>query len=175
MLVISLLFIGLLVVGVVKASTQAGYTLAVGDIISIDVFNESNLTIKEAKLTATGTLAYPFLGDIPVQGKTVKQVQDYITTGLRGDYLVNPIVTVRLVEYRKYFVRGEVKSPGGFAYEPQLTLQKAIALAGGFTERASRKKLQVIREEKGEQHTLWLELGDKVLPGDIINIEESFF
>ncbi len=174
-LVSSLFFIGTLVVIAARAGTQTDYILAVGDVISIDVFNESNLTIKDARLTATGTLAYPFLGDIPVQGKTIKQVQDYITRGLKGDYLINPIVTVRLIEYRKYFVRGEVKSPGGFSYAPKLTLQKAIALAGGFTERASQKKIQVTREKKGEQQTLWLTLRDKVLPGDIINIEESFF
>ncbi|WP_330927158.1 polysaccharide biosynthesis/export family protein [Candidatus Sororendozoicomonas aggregata] len=175
MVVLSLLLIGELVAISARAGTKTDYTLAVGDVISIDVFNESNLTIKAARLTATGTLAYPFLGDIPVQGKTIKQVQNYITSGLKGDYLINPIVTVRLIEYRKYFVRGEVKSPGGFSYAPQLTLQKAIALAGGFTERASRKKIQVTREKEGEQQTLWLTLGDEVLPGDIINIKESFF
>ena len=74
----------------------------------------------------------PFLGEIEVRGKTVGELERIITEGLRGDYLISPRVNVTIKEYRKFFVRGEVNKPGGFSFEPGLTLEKAIALAGGF-------------------------------------------
>lgn len=84
-------------------------------------------------------------------------------------------VSVGIVEYRKFFVSGEVKSPGGFQFEPGLTLEKAVALAGGFTQRASKRGITVTREENGQPKERELSLNDSVFPGDIIVISESFF
>ena len=89
--------------------------------------------------------------------------------------MINPSVSVSIVEYRPFFINGEVKNPGGYAFQPGLTIDKAAALAGGYTERASKTKIFVDRIVNGEQQTLSADRYMQVLPGDIINIEQSFF
>ena len=85
-----------------------------------------------------------------------------------------PVVTVSMLEYRLFYVNGEVKNPGGYNYVDGLTVQKAVALAGGFTERASKSKIQLERESNpGESINVGLNV--RVNPGDIITVEESFF
>lgn len=154
----------------------SNYRLASGDHIRITVFEEPDLGL-EVRLNDTGAISYPFLGDLSVTGLTVNELERVITTGLKGDYLVNPEVSVSVVEYRAFYIHGEVESPGGFAFVPGLTLRKAVALAGGFTERASRSKIFVIREgvpSRTEQGNNIL-LDDGLRPGDIVTIEQSFF
>lgn len=162
---------------VVFGQTISDYRLGSGDVIKITVFEEPDLGMEDVRLSDAGTISYPFLGEVQVAGLTAGQLEARITEGLKGDYLVNPNVTVLVTEYRQFYIHGEVEEPGGFAFLPGLTMRKAVALAGGFTERASRSKMYVIREgrqygdERGEQ----IALDDQVRPGDIITIEQSFF
>ncbi|MBO6658329.1 MAG: polysaccharide export protein [Pseudomonadales bacterium] len=153
-------------------ASLSDYRLGVGDAVRITVFGQDDLDV-EGILTDAGTISYPFLGEIPALGLTVGQLEQLVHHGLKGDYLVNPSVSVAVVEYRKFFVDGEVKQPGSFSYSPGMTLRKAIALAGGFTERASRKKISVIREDMIGEMSIVLE--DEVFPGDIITVNQSFF
>ena len=150
------------------------YGLSSGDEIRVSVFGEDDMDV-ETRLTDAGTISYPFLGEIRVKGMTVGQLQQYLTEKLKDGYFIDPQVNVAITEYRKFFVSGEVKDPGGFSFEPGLTLEKAIALAGGFTQRAARKEVMVTREVNGRQIEREMELDDSVLPGDIISIKESFF
>lgn len=160
----------------VNAEVLSDYRLGSGDVIKIAVYEEPDLGL-EVKLSDAGTVSYPFLGELEVAGLTVGQLETRITTGLRGDYLIEPNVTVSVAEYRPFYIHGEVENPGGFAFLPGLTLRKAIALAGGFTERASRNKMYVIRDgvdmvnKKGRQ----IGLAERLMPGDIVTIEQSFF
>ncbi len=149
------------------------YRLGPGDHILIQVFDEPDLSMS-VNLNDSGILNYPLLGEIEVEGHTVKDLEERITTGLRGEYLVNPDVTVSIEEYRPIFINGEVRQPGGFPYQPGLTVQKAVALAGGFTERASRKGVALQRATDPDNE-LNAGLGDKVKPGDIITVKRSFF
>lgn len=152
------------------------YQLSVGDLISVTVFGEEDMSLEEARLTDAGTISLPFLGEVKVSGMTVGSLQNYVENKLRGDFLIEPNVTVRIIEYRKFFVHGQVRQPGGFSFEPGLTLEKAVALAGGFTNRASKREVEVIREDSdGNQATHRLRLKERVLPGDIVNVRESFF
>ena len=156
-------------------TSSSQYLLNAGDLINIRVFDEDDLSM-EVRLTDAGTISYPFLGEIQVRGKTVGDLEQFIIGGLKGDYLINPRVNVTISEYRKFFVRGEVNKPGGFSFEPGLTLEKAIALAGGFSKRANKKSVQVTRMDidgKRQEQDLTLEVS--VFPGDIINVKESFF
>ncbi|MGY0215753.1 polysaccharide biosynthesis/export family protein [Endozoicomonadaceae bacterium StTr2] len=150
------------------------YGLNSGDEIHITVFGEDDMDVT-TRLTDAGTISYPFLGEIRVKGMTVGDLQKHLTNKLKPDYFVDPQVNVSITEYRKFFVSGEVKDPGGFSFEPGLTLEKAIALAGGFTQRADKKAIQVTREVNGRQVERTMKQDDAVLPGDIINIKESFF
>lgn len=155
--------------------TLSDYRLGSGDKIKITVYDEPDLSM-EVRLSDAGTISYPFLGEIPVLGKTVGQLEKSIHDGLKGDYLVKPEVTVAIEEYRQFYIHGEVENPGGFAFVPGITLRKAIALAGGFTERASRRKIYVIHDnasKNGEGDPIGLD--EQIRPGDIITVDQSFF
>jgi protein involved in polysaccharide export with SLBB domain len=130
------------------ASAQSGlssYTLGAGDQVFIKVYGEEDLSV-EALLNDAGSFSYPFLGELRVKGLTVSQLQDLIVDGLKGPYLVDPKVSVTILQYRRFYVRGEVEKSGGFPYEPGMTLQKAVSLAEGFTDRASRSKFYIVSD-----------------------------
>lgn len=127
------------------------------------------------RLNDTGLLNYPFLGELKVAGLSVTELEQLITRGLKGPYLVNPDVTVSIKEYRPFFLHGEVEKPGGIPYQPRLTLEKAIALGGGFTERASKKKISVIRAGDTNSIAKRIKLSDPVYAGDVITVNQSFF
>ncbi|MGB0664069.1 MAG: polysaccharide biosynthesis/export family protein [Pontibacterium sp.] len=155
-----------------KAASLSDYTLGSGDLVSIQVFGEGDLSF-EVRLSDAGTIPYPFLGEVNAVGKTTGQLASLITRGLKGDYLIEPNVNVTVLEYRQFFINGEVKKPGGYPFQPGLTLQKAVALAGGFTERASSSKMFVVSD--GGADPVPISLNSSVEPGDIITIEQSFF
>ena len=129
----------------------------------------------EVRLSDAGTISYPFLGELRVSGNTVSQLEAQIVNGLIGDYLIDPKVNVSVTEYRPFYVNGEVESPGGFPYQPGLTLRKAIALAGGFTERASKTKITVLSEGAVDGKQRQISIDEMLVPGDIVTVEQSFF
>jgi len=153
---------------------MSNYELGAGDKILITVFREPDLTM-EAKLTDAGTIIFPFLGEMNVKSLTVGKLKDKITQGLSGRYLKDPSVSVTVLEYREFFVNGEVKKPGAFPFLPGLTVQKAISIAGGFTERASQSSVQLEREKDAKRQGIEVELDAPIAPGDVVIVEESFF
>ncbi len=159
----------------VQASDEglSNYRLGSGDKISITVFDEKELSLGKIRLSDAGTISYPMLGEIKILGLTVSQLEKLITNQLKGRYLVDPKVTVTIDEYRQFFVNGMVKSPGGFPYQPGLTIRQAVSLAGGFQDRADRDKIMVIHDDDKTPHNEGL--GTPVEPGDTITVEESFF
>ncbi len=153
----------------------SSYQLGVGDVISVQVIGEDDLKRERVRLSDAGTLSFPYLGEIRVRGLTVGELEAVITKGLKGRYLLDPQVTVTIQEYRNFFVNGSVEKPGGYAFTPGLTVRKAISIAGGFKERASREKINVIREDDPKGTSTRISLDAPVRPGDIITVEESFF
>lgn len=160
---------------VAQSDAISNYRLGSGDIISIQVLGEDDLRREKIRLSDAATISYPILGEIKLYGKTVAELESLIRDGLKGRYLVNPQVTVTINEYRSFYVNGQVERPGGYAYIPGLTVRKAISLAGGFKERASKDKIFVIREDDRKQTSKRITQDDIVNPGDIITVEESFF
>ncbi|MFT6917141.1 MAG: protein involved in polysaccharide export with SLBB domain [Motiliproteus sp.] len=152
----------------------SAYRLGSGDLLSIQVFGEKDLSL-EVRLSDAGSFSYPFLGELNVADKSITQLGEMIRSQLAGDYLVNPNVNVSVLEYRDFFINGEVKKPGGYPYQPGLTLQKAVALAGGFTERASLSKVYRVPDGQEQRQPNAVGLSSRVSPGDIITVEESFF
>src|SRR5471030_2879993 len=124
-----------------QAPELSSYKLGSGDLISVRVMGEEDMKREKVRLSDAGTLSFPVLGEIKVKGMTVGGLEDYITQGLKGRYLLNPQVTVTIEEYRSFFVNGMVEKPGGYQFSPGLTVRKASSLAGGFKERASRQKI----------------------------------
>lgn len=161
--------------GVPADSGLSSYTLGAGDVISIRVLGEEEFTKEQIRLTDAGTIFYPAVGEIRINGTTLGELEQIITKGLRGRILVNPRVSVEINTYRSFFFTGMVRSPGSFPYQPGLTVRKAASLAGGFEERASLKKIFVIREGDPSQTPQRIELDASVGPGDLLTVEESFF
>ena len=159
------------------ADSDPTYTLNTGDHVQVTVFEEPDLSIS-AVLDDTGAISFPLLGEIMVRGLTPRQLETNLTEGLRGRFLINPRVNVAIIEYRPFYVRGEVANPGGFPFKPGLTVEKAVSMAGGFTARASKSKFYIISDDssdtKGEVRKS-ATLGSRIRPGDVINIEQSFF
>jgi len=156
-------------------SSLSSYKLGVGDIITVKVFGEEDLSRDRVKVTDSGSVAYPVLGDIKVLGRTIGELEKLVADGLRGRYLVNPRVSVIIEEYRQFFVDGQVGKTGGYPYQPGLNVAKAISLAGGLRERASVNKMYIIREGDKPQNRIKVDMSVEVRPGDILTIEESFF
>lgn len=155
-------------------SLASDYKLGPGDRLMVTVFNEKDLSV-ETRLSDAGTLSFPLLGEIRAQGMTIGMLQDYLTEQLKLGYLVNPQVYVSILEYRQFFVNGEVSKPGGLPFAPGLTVRKAIALAGGFTARASFTKIFIIHEDDPLGRPRLVTLDTFLRPGDIITVEQSFF
>ncbi|MBT0587619.1 polysaccharide biosynthesis/export family protein [Alteromonas oceanisediminis] len=150
------------------------YRVNTGDTIQINVFGQPDLNVV-AQLPDNGVVNYPFLGELRLANKTVANIEETIYDGLLGDYLVNPSVQVNIVEYRPFFISGAVNKPGGYPFQPGITIAKAAALAGGFTERAATKSFRV--ERAIGERTIDVVLGpvDAIQPGDIVTVKQSFF
>ena len=157
------------------AQELSTYKLGSGDTISVRVLGEDDLKRERVRLSDAGTLSFPILGELKVKGLTANALEEQITRGLKGRYLVNPQVTVSIDEYRPFFVNGMVEKPGGYPFSPGMTVRKAISVAGGFKERASREKFNIIRDDDTKQTPRRVDLNTAVLPGDILTVEESFF
>lgn len=153
----------------------SNYKLAAGDVISIRVFGELDLSRDKIRLSDAGTIPYPVLGEVRALGLTIGAIEKSITDGLRGNYLVNPRVSVVIEEYRPFYINGMVTTPGAYPYQPGLTVLKAASLAGGFKERASFSKISIIRENDTKHEPQKVDINATVNPGDTIFIEESFF
>src|ERR1700741_3992892 len=107
-----------------QLSELSSYKLGAGDLISIRVLGEDDLRREKVRLSDAGTMSFPVLGEIRVKGMTVGALEDYITKGLKGRYLLDPHVTVSIEEYRNFFVNGLVEKPGGYQFVPGLTVRK---------------------------------------------------
>lgn len=156
------------------ADGSSTYRLASGDVIRIHVFGEPDLSFDEIRLNDVGTFSYPFVGEVRAGGRTVEEIERILTKALDGDYLIDPRINVRLLEYREFFIAGEVRQPGGYRYQPGLNVRRAIALAGGLTERASTNRITKVQDgDDGKPQRVSLD--SPVMPGDTINIDQGFF
>jgi len=158
-----------------KTDALSTYRLNSGDVISIRVFGEDDFTREKVRLTDAGTVSFPILGEVPMLGRTVGEIETLVTDRLKGRYLVNPRVSVWIDEYRSFFVNGMVEKPGAYPFRPGLSVRKAVSIAGGFKERASVNKIFVVRDKDAAHHQVKVGLDAEIAPGDTITVEESFF
>ena len=155
------------------ASDSQNYILGAGDKIEIKVFGQPDLDVTSL-LGNSGEINYPFLGKVKLVGLSVSQVEQIIISGLQPDYLVKPNVYAQVVEYRPFYIHGEVKKPGGYPYQPAMTVNQAIALAGGLTGRASVDKIFIFKEQTKQQQQKG-SLNSQIAAGDTIKIEQRLF
>jgi len=159
------------------ASSSVNYALGPGDVLSIQVYEEPDLSFPEMRIGDTGMINYPLLGEVAVAGTTTGEFERLLREKLvDGEFLIAPAVTVTIVEYRPFYINGEVETPGGYPFQPGLTLRKAITVAGGFTERANRKRFTIHRGgAEDEASNTVSSLDVPIAPGDTITINERFF
>ena len=155
------------------ASEQDEYTLGPGDTISIKVYREDDLN-SEVRLNRQSNFNFPLIGEVSAQNLSVSGLEAKIADMLKDGFIVNPRVIVSIIEYRQIFVLGAVKQPGGYEYQPNLTINKAISLAGGYSERADRDAVSIDRSGRSKL-IIDFNVHSVVKPGDIITVKESFF
>lgn len=156
-----------------KAINQP-YILGAGDQVRITVYDQQGLT-NNYSVDQAGYIAFPLVGSIAAKGHTSKQLEAEIAQKLREGYLRNPDVSVEISQYRPIFVMGEVGASGQYSYVPGMTVQKAIAVAGGFSARALQDNVDVTREINGKVVTGRVSTSDPVVPGDTIYVRERLF
>lgn len=162
----------LLISSFVSAQVPNKYLLGAGDTLELLVYQEPDLRTV-TKLTQSGYINMPLVGQIKLEGMTIEEATSEIEKKLRDGYLVYPDVTLIIREYRPFFIHGEVYHPGSYKYQAEINLEQAIALAGGLKDRASRSEWKIWR---GFPQKLFIaKKGEKVLPGDVIKIDKSFF
>lgn len=150
------------------------YRLGSGDVINITVFDEEDLSRLNYRLPDTGLITFPF-GEVHALGLSISELETSVIEGLRKGYLKNPRVSVSMVEYRPFFVIGQVNHPGGYPYQIGMTVRKAIALAGGFAPRGSESKVFIVREADTQNMQAKIDLDGDVFAGDTVTVEEGFF
>lgn len=133
----------------IEDTVQAEYTVGIDDVLEISILQPEKL-IFVVTIAPDGSITFPYIGNVQVKGMTLNQIQDEIQTRLADGYMKYPIVSVSLRESRsrKFFVYGEVVRPGTYPIKENVTVLKAISMAGGFTKFGSSSRVKVLRPKK---------------------------
>ena len=162
------------VVPVAVTFADGPYTLDSGDKLRIVVFGQDTLS-NNYTVDAQGVVTLPLVGAVEARGLTTAQLGNAIAGRLRSGYVRDPSVAVEIETYRPFFVLGEVTFPGQYPYVPNMTVENAIAIAGGFTPRASKDKVTITRKVQGAPTRYVLPLRYPLRPGDTIEVSERWF
>lgn len=150
------------------------YTVDTGDRLRIIVFGQADLSNVYA-IDASGRLSMPLIGQVEARGTTTRDLEQRIAGRLRTGFLRDPQVTIEVDTYRPFFIMGEVTQNGQFAYVVGMTVQTAVAIAGGFTPRARQTTVELTRQVNGELIRATVPLHHPIRPGDTIRVFERFF
>ena len=156
------------------AAATAPPTLQPGDKINVIVFGEQKLS-GQYEIDQSGQISLPLSGTIKAQGLTQRELEQALAQKFRSEYLRNPKVTVTVMTLAPYYMMGEVKNPGQFAYKSGLNVLTAMAIAGGPTYRASRNTVEIQRRGETTKRDYPISASVPVLPGDVINVPERYF
>lgn len=183
-----------------RAQNIAEYRLGTGDKLRVTVFGQPDMS-GEFAVDAAGQVTVPLIGAIDAARLTVAELTKAITERLAKDFLVDPKVSVDVLNYRPFYVLGEVKSPGSYAYVVGINIRQAIAIAGGFNRRAKTSVVTLYRDSRSDRGVTLKELNEElkgerfglrqthpiveeefeadldapVLPGDTIDVDRRLF
>ena len=155
------------------ADATLDYRLGAGDKLRLIVFGEADLS-GEFDVTGGGRVSLPLIGQIDAEGLTLSQFEAAVIAKLQDGYLNNPRVSAEVLNYRPFYIYGEVESPGQYPYTSSMTILNAVAVAGGYTYRANQDRVFITRGE-GAEVAYPASQAVKVLPGDVVRIPERFF
>jgi polysaccharide export outer membrane protein len=156
------------------ARYDAGYRLDAGDKLRVVVYGQEGLTNTYA-IDAAGSITMPLIGQVPARGKTSASLAAGIAAKLRHGYIREPSVAVEIETYRPFFILGEVAAPGQYPYVPNMTVESAIAIAGGFSARAKRDIVTLTHTDASGAARYVVPLGTSLSPGDTVLVGERWF
>jgi polysaccharide export outer membrane protein len=158
-----------------RPSESDGYRLGTGDTVRVTVFGETDLS-GTFEIDSQGYVRLPLIGQIAAAGLSTYGLESRITDSLiSGKYLLNPRVNVEVTTYRPFYIVGEISKPGEYPYVNAMTTQNAIALAGGFTDRAVESSVFIRHQGEMKEHEVDLDQGTRIRPGDVIRVERSTY
>jgi polysaccharide biosynthesis/export protein len=155
-------------------ATPAAYQLGPGDKVRVVTYGEETLT-GEFAVAPSGDIAFPLIGDVNAQGRTAVELQKAIATKLAAGYVREPRVAVEVVNFRPFYILGEVNRPGEYPYVSGMTVRQAVATAQGFTYRANTGKVLVKHAGDPNERAYHLSAATPVEPGDTLRIVERYF
>jgi polysaccharide export outer membrane protein len=153
---------------------DAAYRLDAGDKLRVVVYGQEGLTNTYA-IDAGGSITMPLIGSVPARGKTPAGLAADITAKLRNGFIREPSVAVEIDSYRPFFILGEVAAPGQYPYVPNMTVESAVAIAGGFSPRAKRDRVTLTHTDGSGTSRYVVPLGTALGPGDTVQVGERWF
>ncbi|HEY1941805.1 MAG TPA: polysaccharide biosynthesis/export family protein [Roseiarcus sp.] len=157
-----------------RTPINAPYQLASGDRLRVIVFGQDNLS-NSFSVDGAGNIAMPLIGLVHAQGLTTAELARSIEAKLRQGYVREPSVSVEVEAYRPFFVLGEVTTAGQYPFVNGMTVENAVAVAGGFTPRGAQSSVDLTRMIDGRAVTASVPITFPVRPGDTIQVRERFF
>ena len=153
---------------------STGYRIGAGDRLTIRVAGEPDLTA-DYLVDGSGNISMPYVQSLGVGGLTTPKIEDLITAKLRAGFLRDPQVSVQVTTLRPFYILGEVNTAGSFPYQPGITVQNAIAIAGGYSPRGDHRDVLLTRKNAQGTNTFKVPVTTQIYPGDIIYIRERWF
>jgi polysaccharide export outer membrane protein len=153
---------------------DAAYRLDAGDRLRIVIYGQEGLTNTYA-IDAGGSITMPLIGAVRARGLTPAGLASEITGKLRNGYIREPSVAVEIEAYRPFFILGEVAAPGQYPYVPNMSVESAVAIAGGFSPRAKRDRVTLTHTDAGGSSRVVVPLGTPISPGDTVLVGERWF
>ena len=155
------------------ATAASSYRLGSGDRIRLTVFRHEDLS-GEFTLDGAGNFAMPLVGEVQAYGLTTRELEEKLAGKLKDGYLVDPQVSVEVMNYRPFYILGEVRSPGSYQYVNGMTVLNGVALAGGFTYRAKQNSF-LLQRGGSNAEAVAVGIDTPILPGDIVTVQERYF
>jgi polysaccharide export outer membrane protein len=153
---------------------DASYKLDAGDKLRVVVYGQEGLTNTYA-IDAAGSITMPLIGSVSARGRTPAGLAAEISAKLRNGYIRDPSVAVEIDSYRPFFILGEVQAPGQYPYVPNMSVESAVAIAGGFSPRAKRDSVTLTHSNGASSMRVVVPLGTAVSPGDTVLVNERWF
>ncbi len=158
----------------VPANPYNIYRLDSGDRLRVIVFGQDNLS-RAYNVDNSGSVSLPLIGPVRARGLSTTQLALDIEAELRRKYIKDPKVSIEVEAYRPFFILGEVRKPGQYPYVNAMTVEAAVAIGEGYTERARKRMVRLTRRFGGVNSTVMVPTDYPVQPGDTIYVLERFF
>jgi len=153
---------------------DTAYRLDAGDKLRVVVYGQEGLTNTYA-IDPGGSITMPLIGSVPARGRTPAGLASEITGKLRNGYIRDPSVAVEIEAYRPFFILGEVAAPGQYPYVPNMSVESAVAIAGGFSPRARRDRVTLTHTDGSGSMRVVVPMGTALSPGDTVLVGERWF